>query len=108
MKRCAFVLLALSAVVACHVVAPPNRPVQSCIDRCVNVASKVCDEHACERGCQFILDRLVEREGDNVVSCVASMAKACDDRTWAHCAVHLGAHKDGGPPAPAPPSDDWE
>jgi hypothetical protein len=94
MKRCVALFLALLAVVACHVVAPPNRPVQGCIDRCTKVAAKVCDEHACER--------------DTVVACVAAAGKACDDRTWAHCAVHVGSHKDGGPPAPQPPSDDWE
>ena len=29
---------------------------------------------------------------------------ACDDRAWARCATRIGAHADGGPPAPPPAS----
>jgi hypothetical protein len=57
-----------------------------------------------------VLDRLAQHEGDTVLACVAvavqAPAAACDDRTWAHCAMRIGPHADGGPPAPAPPPDD--
>ena len=64
-----------------------------------------CTHHQCSRGCNLILDRLAEGEGDRVLDCVANTVHACDDRAWAHCAARIGVHADGGPPAPRPPSD---
>jgi hypothetical protein len=60
----------------------------------------------CARGCNLVLDRLAEREGDRVLACVAASAVACDDRLWSRCATRIGPHADGGPPPPAPPADD--
>ena len=42
-----------------------------------------------------------------MIACVAkNKDHACNDRAWAYCAARIGVHADGGPPAPAPPSDD--
>ncbi|MGH7439588.1 MAG: hypothetical protein ACRENE_28190 [Polyangiaceae bacterium] len=60
---------------------------------------------ACARGCNLVIDRLVEREGDGVVTCVARTQGDCGDRTWARCAAHVGPHVDGGPPPPSPPPE---
>jgi hypothetical protein len=54
----------------------------------------------------LVLDRLAEKEGRNVLACVAKARPACDDRAWAACAARIGEHADGGPPAPPPPSSD--
>jgi hypothetical protein len=54
------------------------------------------------------MDKLVEREGDRVLACVARESHAqrpCDDATFAGCAVLSGIHADGGPPAPPPKTD---
>jgi hypothetical protein len=48
----------------------------------------------------LVLDRLIEREGDKVVACLANATPRCDERTWAACAARVGPHVDGGPPAP--------
>ena len=99
-------LLAFSfaiVLLACPGNTPQGRPEEKCNDDCKAHASK-CDDDACVRGCRFILDRLVEHEGHNVVSCVAK-ASACDDPVWANCAASIGPHADGGPPAPPPPKD---
>jgi hypothetical protein len=87
---------------------PPNRPVDTCTKSCAERAPRQCSEDECYRGCQFILDRLAEKEGDTVISCVASRDQRCADSVWADCAVRVGVHRDGGPPAPPPPSEEWE
>jgi hypothetical protein len=76
------------------------KPVGACIDACEGRASKRCSAHECSRGCTFVLDRLVEHEQEHVIACVAGATGACDDALWASCAVRVGEHADGGPPAP--------
>ena len=95
--------LAGSLLVGCPNL-PQGKPEAKCVDDCKMHASK-CDDDACVRGCRFILDRLVEHEGHNVVTCVAK-ASACDDPVWADCAARIGVHADGGPPEPKAPGDD--
>jgi hypothetical protein len=72
-----------------------------------------CSPRECRRGCNLVVDRIIQREGDRVLACVARAvaaaqreAPACGDRAWARCAVLLGPYADGGPPAPPPPRDD--
>lgn len=91
---------------ACRVFEPSNRPLDTCRHSCVAKAGRECSEHECERGCEMILDRIIEREGDRVIACVASRARRCGDVVWADCAAHVGAHADGGPPAPPPPVEE--
>lgn len=95
------------ALAACPPARPQGSPEARCFDDCNARASSPCNEHDCERGCRFVLDRLVEREDHNVVTCVAS-AKTCGDDTWANCAVRVGIHVDGGPPVPPPLKDDQD
>ena len=78
---------------------PRERPDVACSDACKKRVSG-CTEHGCERGCAFILDRLVEHQQDTILRCMTK-ASACDDPTWAECAVHVGVHADGGPGIPA-------
>lgn len=84
----------------------PKTPVESCIAKCEQVASKQCSSDECARGCEFILDRLVEGERNNVLACVTRTERRCGDVVWASCAAHIGPHADGGPPGPPPPADD--
>ena len=104
----AFMALALMAIplAACRS-AESARPVGSCTEACNAKASAHCSEDACQRGCTFVLDRLVEHEGTSVVACVANGSKSvpCDDALWAYCAVKIGIHADGGPPPPPMPED---
>ena len=83
---------------------PPAIPEARCIKTCQRRATQ-CSVAGCRRGCSLALDRLVERQGAKVVGCVAARKPACDDPTWARCAVLFGAHEDGGPPLPPPPGD---
>ncbi|HEX3769514.1 MAG TPA: hypothetical protein VHV30_01560 [Polyangiaceae bacterium] len=99
------------ALAACNPKGPPRGPEETCVASCLKTAT-ACQEEECWRGCNLILDRLAESEGDTIVACVASAtapapASPCDDRTWARCAVRVGPHADGGPPAPPPPKD-WD
>ena len=87
-------------------VEPANRTVDKCVDTCVKRASRECSEGECRRGCEFILDRILEKEGDNVLACVARAPRRCTDVVWADCAARIGIHADGGPPAPLPPVDE--
>lgn len=90
----------------CRIYEPSNRPLDACRHSCSKNAARECTESECERGCEFILDRLVEREGEGVIACVAASARRCTDVVWADCAVHVGYHADGGPPGPLPPPED--
>jgi hypothetical protein len=90
---------------ACHPASPARGVEASCAEACGSRAPR-CGEVACARGCNLVIDRLVEREGDKVIACVAGAGASCDDRTWARCAARIGPHVDGGPPPPARPSDD--
>jgi hypothetical protein len=87
-------------------VEPANRTVDRCVATCAKRASRQCSEDECRRGCEFILDRILEKEGDNVVACVSRAPRRCTDVVWADCAARIGVHADGGPPAPPPPSDE--
>ena len=100
------IALAVGALGACQAMEPSNKPVDTCVRSCKTRASRSCTEGECMRGCEFILDRLVEKEGDNVIACVAGRARRCSDVVWADCAAHIGVHTDGGPPAPLPPTED--
>lgn len=82
-----------------------GRPVARCFDDCRARASARCEEQDCDRGCKFILDRVVEREDAPVIACVAA-ASACGDEVWANCASRVGIHLDGGPPLPPSLSDE--
>lgn len=92
------------AGVACQAEAPPRGLEATCAKAC-EVHPGRCSVHQCRRGCNLVLDRLAENEGDRVLACVADNRTACDDAAWAHCAARIGPHADGGPPPPAPPPD---
>lgn len=82
-------------------------PEARCTEKCTARAQPRCSARECSRGCAFILDRIVEREDDNVLSCIASGHGACDDAAWAECAAKIGIYADGGPGAPEPlPTED--
>lgn len=98
-------LLALT-LLACRALEPSNRPLDVCRRSCERKAKLQCSHAECERGCEFILDRLIEREGDRVIDCVASGQRRCSDVVWADCATRIGPHVDGGPPAPPPPAEE--
>ncbi len=101
-------MIVLATAGACRAVEPSNKPVETCVQSCEARASRQCSSSECERGCEFILDRLVEKEADTVVACVARLPRRCSDVVWADCAARVGPHLDGGPPGPAPPQEDWE
>ncbi len=77
---------------------PRERPDVVCADACVKRIVG-CTPKECERGCAFVIDRLVEHEQDTVLSCVERGA-ACADANWAECAAKVGPHVDGGPETP--------
>jgi hypothetical protein len=83
----------------------PEGPLTAC-ERACAVRVTACGVSDCRRGCGIVIDRWVEREGDRVLGCVAAAKPRCDDRAWAACAVRVGPHADGGPPAPPPASED--
>lgn len=113
-------MLARSLLTACFVAAasataffgcgqvldPANKPIDTCVRACKARASRSCSDGECMRGCEFVLDRLVEREGENVIACVARTPRRCTDTVWADCAVKVGVHADGGPPPPLPPQEE--
>ncbi|MGD0675923.1 MAG: hypothetical protein ABSC94_10920 [Polyangiaceae bacterium] len=92
---------------ACTVESPPRGPEQTCAAACGTRAPR-CTRHECARGCNLVLDRLVEREGDHVVECVAHSREPCEDPLWAHCATRIGPYADGGPAPPPPHRDDFD
>ena len=91
---------------ACHALEPASKPIDACHASCEKRAGRSCSEAECNRGCEFILDRLIEREMNNVIACVARRPRRCSDEVWADCAAHIGVHADGGPPAPSNAVDD--
>jgi hypothetical protein len=110
----AFALALLLGLCACQPEAPPIGPEETCVKAC-ETRLDGCSPRECRRGCNLVVDRLVEREGDHVLACVAKAAsapppptgeKACGDRAWARCAIRIGPYADGGPPPPPPPRDD--
>ena len=92
MRTAVLTLVALLA--SCKGAATPEA---KCTDKCVAKTASRCSDKECSRGCAFILDRIVEREDDNVLACV-STAKSCDDPAWAECAAAIGVHASGAPP----------
>jgi len=90
-----------------RVLVPANKPVDGCVKNCTARASQRCSLPECERGCEFILDRILEKESDNVIACVARTPRRCSDVVWADCATKIGVHADGGPPE-APPLPEEE
>lgn len=110
MRRLLAVLVVSSVIghaLACQDATSPTAGiVEKCARECEKKASRSCSERECTRGCEFILDRLVEKEGSNVLACVAKMPRRCTDVVWAECAARVGAHADGGPPAPPPPQEE--
>jgi hypothetical protein len=111
--------LLLASIAACDLLLPPAADLvapdhsdspsggqeASCVAAC-SAQAKNCSHHACARGCNFVLDRLVQHEQPTILACVAAAHPRCDDRVWARCGTRLGLYADGGPPAPAPPSTD--
>jgi hypothetical protein len=89
---------------ACNSTSPPAGPEATCAQAC-GARAPGCARDECRRGCNLILDRLAEGEGDPIIACLAKTKHACDDRAWARCAARIGSHADGGPPAPPPASD---
>ncbi len=97
---------------ACTPETPPTGPELTCVKACETRVDG-CSPRDCRRGCNLVVDRLVQHEGDHVLACVARAAagpvaaneRACGDRAWAHCAIRIGPYADGGPPAPPPPGD---
>lgn len=108
-RRASLCLVMLGVVMAffsCRVFEPANRPLDACRRSCEQRAKQQCTAAMCERGCEFIIDRIVEGEGENVIRCVASGPRRCTDVVWADCAARVGPHADGGPPGPPPPMED--
>jgi hypothetical protein len=103
-NRLALAASSLVIVSACNSEAPPRGPEETCAKSCEVRANK-CTQQECWRGCNLVLDRLAEHEGDRVIACVAAAGAPCSEHAWARCATRVGPHEDGGPPAPPPPSD---
>ena len=104
-----FLSIALAVVIpstACRVFEPSNKPLDACRRSCESKAKRQCTDAQCERGCEMILDRIIEREGANVIACVAASPRRCTDVVWADCAARVGPHADGGPPGPPPPVEE--
>lgn len=102
----ALVLVGLASA-GCGVESPPRGLEETCAKSC-EVRASQCSKHECRRGCNLVMDRLAENEGDHVLACIAQGAQnksACDDRAWSRCATRVGVHADGGPPPPPPPPD---
>lgn len=108
-RRALSAIAAAIALTACgRALEPENKRVDTCVRSCEERLERSCASSECRRGCEFILDRLVEKEQNNVLACVGRDARRCSDVVWADCAAHIGVHADGGPPAPPPPPEDWE
>lgn len=79
--------LAAIYVLSCRPATGPGLREASCVSACRDDVSS-CTEATCERGCNFVLDRLVEGYQREILLCVASRSDhACTDRAWAECAV---------------------
>ncbi len=95
----------LTVLGGCPAAAAPGRPIETCQAACVEQIGKVCNEAECGRGCELILDRIVEREAPGILRCVGRSRRRCSDVAWAECAALVGPHEDGGPPALPPPEE---
>jgi len=89
---------------ACRAESPPRGIEATCAKSC-EVSASQCSLRQCRRGCNLVMDRLAENQGQTVLACIVGARKACGDRAWARCATLVGPHADGGPPAPLPPPD---
>ena len=49
------------ALFGCPAAARPPNPIEQCTALCQSEAGKACSEPECARGCEFVLDRVVER-----------------------------------------------
>lgn len=99
--RLAFcVLVPVAAAPACRAMSPANGPDSTCQAACRERAASVCNNTECGRGCNLVLDRIIEHEGNNVVACVSRSTRGCTDTVWAECAARVGPRADGGPPPP--------
>jgi hypothetical protein len=96
--------LFVTAVAACHTASPPRTPEETCRAACESRV-RACDDDGCERGCNFVLDRLIENQLEPIMACMGKM-NSCEDGRWAYCGARIGEHADGGPPAPPPPPED--
>ncbi len=105
----ALFLAVLLGSAGCRAEDPPGTPEATCVKACGTRASAKCTDVECRRGCRISLDRMIEREGSRVLSCVASAKnRKCDELTWADCTASIGVHADGGPPAPPPGKEDFD
>jgi hypothetical protein len=95
------------AASACKAESPPLGPEEACAKTCTLRATQ-CAPSECRRGCNLVLDRLLEHEASAVLACIEHEKAPCDDRAWARCASHVGIHADGGPPAPPPAPEFYE
>ncbi|MCL2450918.1 MAG: hypothetical protein FWD17_18395, partial [Polyangiaceae bacterium] len=71
-----------------HADAPAGGPEASCVADCA-ARARGCSRKQCVRGCNLVIDRLVERQGTAIIACVATARAnggACDDRAFARCA----------------------
>jgi len=84
---------------------PSERPEVACANACAKQIVG-CSERECARGCELVLDRLVEREQPTVIACMQE-SKQCGDGDWAACAARVGPHVDGGPDVPPPPPSEF-
>src|SRR5579885_3607456 len=105
MKPALFLAFASIVLVGCPQ-EPRERPDVACADVCKKRIVG-CSAHECERGCGFVLDRLVEHEQETVLHCVETSTGGCGDEQWAECAARVGVHADGGPDVPPPPPSEF-
>lgn len=109
MKRAAAFAILLVLAAGCRATDPPMKPEATCVKACGDRASQKCTDTDCRRGCRLALDRMIEKEGDRVITCVAGAKnRRCDEFTWADCTAAIGVHVDGGPPAPKPGKEDFD
>jgi hypothetical protein len=98
------VFLVALGLLGCRALDPPNKPEAVCVDACKERAGQACSVGECRAGCSMMLDRMLEHEGEHVISCVSksTQKRKCDAYLWAECAAKIGVHADGGPPVPPP------
>jgi hypothetical protein len=106
-KLLGLTLVSVLALAGCEAQSPPRGIEATCAKAC-EVRISQCEPRQCRRGCNLVMDRLAENEGDHVLTCVAEAKTSCDDRAWARCATRIGPHADGGPPPPPPPPGVFE
>jgi hypothetical protein len=104
LRRSPLFVVLIALLVACQGSSTPRTPEETCRAVCATRVS-ACDRDGCERGCNFVLDRLIENQLDPILACMSG-GGSCEDKAWARCSVRVGPHADGGPPAPPPPPED--